>query len=277
MAFVDILGFKGLVENSAIADDAVSIARTLERLCAENDRAFYREYGAEICPDSPKIKEDLSLQITQVSDCVILSAEVSPAGAINIINHCRKVAERLLLREGLLCQGYVAKGKVYHRGTVIFGPAYQEAVDGEKTAAAIEWEDGSLGTPFIEVDQAVSSYIADCGDECTRKLFSRMTTPHENCSLISPYGVFSRMTSWVFSPDKTPKEMRREIKLAENIIGAIEKSLSVSTPVNERASEKIRISLEKLSEARRDLIDAVHMIEMLAQPAILKSSEKRTK
>jgi hypothetical protein len=160
---------------------------------------------------------------------------------------------------------------------VIFGPAYQEAVDGEKTAAAIEWEDGSLGTPFIEVDQAVSSYIADCGDECTRKLFSRMTTPHENCSLISPYGVFSRMTSWVFSPDKTPKEMRREIKLAENIIGAIEKSLSVSTPVNERASEKIRISLEKLSEARRDLIDAVHMIEMLAQPAILKSSEKRTK
>lgn len=266
VAFVDVLGFKGLVEKSVANDDAESIAGTVRRLASDDDVALYREYGAEICPDSPKNSEDLSLCITQVSDCVIVSAEVSPAGAINIVNYCRKIAERLLLRECELCQGYLTKGKVYHQGTMIFGPAYQEAIDREKNAAAIEWVDGTLGTPFIEVDHAIASYLSAHGDQCCREQFSKMSIHHENYILISPYGIFSRMIDWAIDPNKTRDQMLREIQYARDALDMIEQSLSASKPLNERAREKLRISLTELSEARRRLTEADETIFTMESP-----------
>lgn len=132
VAFVDILGFKRIVERSAADDDAESIARMIDRLAPRADVAHYQEYGAEICPCSEKFSADLAMRITQVSDCVIVSTEVSPSGAINIVNFCRKVAERLLLRECVLCQGYLTRGKIFHDEMTFFGPGYQAAVEGEK-------------------------------------------------------------------------------------------------------------------------------------------------
>ena len=266
VAFIDILGFKGLVEESAANDDPSSIVRIIERLWTENDRLLYSEYGAEICPNSQRDSKNLSFCITQISDCVIVSAEISPAGAINIVNYCRKIAERLLLREGVLCQGYLAMGKVCHQGTIIFGPAYQEAVNEEKEAAAIEWIDGSLGTPFIEVNQAISSYIEEAGDECIHKQFSRMTIPYAKYRLISPYGIFTRMIDWVISGNNTPEQMHREVQSARDIIDTLDKSLIASKPINGRAREKIRISCEKLSDARNYLTEADETIDVLASP-----------
>lgn len=260
LAFVDILGFKGLVEESANNDDAAPIARMINRLGSDDDIALYGEHGAEICPDAPKNSENLSLCITQISDCAIVSAELSPAGAINIVNYCRKIAERLLLRECVLCQGYLTKGKVYHQGKDFFGPAYQKAIDGEKNAAAIEWHDGILGTPFIEVDHAVSSYLSVHGDECCREQFSKMTIPRDNYILISPYGIFSRMIDWTIDPNKTPDEMRGEIQSAKNILNKIEASLAASKPLRERGREKVRISIEEISRARGRLMDADSVI-----------------
>jgi hypothetical protein len=267
VAFVDILGFKSLIENSVSANDAVSIARMIKRLGSDNDTTLYREDGAEICPDSKKHRDDLGFRISQVSDCVVVSAEVSPAGAINIVNYCRKIAERLLLRERVLCQGYLTSGKICHEGMMFFGPGYQRAWDGVQNAAAIKWEPGVLGTPFIEVDPAVSSYLDANGDACTKNQFVRMTISRDTYLVISPYGIFDRMIEWAIDPaNKSVDDMHREIESARNLVGKIESDLSASKPINDRGREKLRISLEKLSEARAKLAQADEDIDFLSSP-----------
>lgn len=266
VAFIDILGFKELVKKSVEADDAESIARMVRRLGSDDDIALYREDGAEICPHSQKLQKDLSLYITQVPDCVIVSAEVSPAGAINIVNYCRKIAERLLLRESVLCRGYLTKGKVYHQGAIIFGPAYLDAIVGEKKAAAVAWFDGNLGRPFIEVDPAVSSYLSACGDECTRTMYPRMVIAEGDYAVISPYGIFARLIDWTIDPAKTRDEMHKEINHARKTINDIEKVLVSSKPTHDRAQAILSISFGKLSEARRRLNAADEMIANLHSP-----------
>lgn len=266
VAFVDILGFHELVKHSVKNDDADSIGRMIHRLAPDADIELYKQTGAEVCPDSRRINHDLAVQITQVSDCVIISAEISPAGAINIINYCRKVAERLLLREHVLCRGYLTMGAVYHEGTTIFGTAYQEAVDGERRAAAIEWGGGTLGTPFIEINNSVADYLAEKGNECTRKLLPRLTFPYEDYLVVSPYGIFSRMVNWAVSPNKTPDEIRREIDYALQGVDKIQGSLTCAKPLDKSGREKIRISLDKLAEARSALNQALNDVEMLESP-----------
>lgn len=260
VAFVDILGFKQIVEKSAINDDAEAIARMIDRLGTEKDIAFYREDGAEICPCSEKHSADLAMRISQVSDCVVVSAEVSPAGAINIVNFCRRVAERLLLREGVLCQGYLTRGKIVHEGMMFFGPGYQAAVDGEKTAAAIKWKGKALGTPFIEVDPVIASYFEAHGDDCTRKTFSEMTISGTANTLISPYGIFDRLADWASDISKSPKKRRAEFDSARDIIDRVEKDIRASKPVNSRGRKKLKISREKLSKARDRLTEVEDML-----------------
>ena len=266
IAFVDILGFKQIVERSAIDGEAEAIARMIGRLATKNDIAQYEEYGAEICPCSGTRSADLGMQISQISDCVVVSAEVSPAGAINIVNFCRRVAERLLLRECVLCQGYLTRGKIVHEGMMFFGPGYQAAFDGEKRAAAIEWQDEVLGTPFIEIDPAVVSYLEDQGDDCTRMMFSRMTLPGTAEAYVSPYGVFQRLADWASDPSKSPEERQAEFDNAYNIIEQIERNLGAPEPTNPRAEEKLRICRQELLKARGRLAEAEDLVSCLKAP-----------
>ena len=123
-----------------------------------------------------------------------------------------------------------------------------------------------MGTPFIELNQEISLYIEETGDECIREYFSRMAIHYENSSLISPYGISLRMINWAMTGDKTPEQMYREIKYAREILDAIDNSLIASKLANDRAREKIHISREKLSDARRGLIEAYETIDMFASP-----------
>lgn len=266
VAFVDILGFKAIVEESVINDDARSVALMIERLGSKQDNNFFREDGAEICPCSERHSADLEMRISQVSDCVVVSAEVSPTGAINIVNFCRKVAERLLLREGVLCQGYLTLGKIVHEGTVFFGTGYQAAVDGERTAAGIEWEGEVLGTPFIEIDPVVTSYLDAYGDDCTREMWSRMVVLSGADALISPYGIFGRLADWASDLSKSPEKRLGEFDSARKTIDRVEGRLRASKPSNPRAKEKLRIAMGELSKARKRISEAEHMCTDLEKP-----------
>ncbi|MFC4350848.1 hypothetical protein ACFOW6_04740 [Fodinicurvata halophila] len=260
VAFIDILGFKQIVEKSVIIEDAESIARMIKRLAPESDIAFYQNDGAEICPCSESYSSDLAMRISQISDCVVISAEISAAGVINIIHYCQKVAERLLLRESVLCQGYLTRGKIVHDGMMFFGPGYQAAVEGEKQAASIEWRGEVLGTPFIEIDPDVVAYLKSHGDDCTHEMFTRMTVRGTTESYISPYGIFDRLANWASDPSKSPDQIFKEFNIANSIIERIEKDIAASKPKNLRAREKLRITQEELSKARERLAEAQSMI-----------------
>ncbi|MBO6946399.1 MAG: hypothetical protein JJ855_00350 [Rhodospirillales bacterium] len=256
VAFVDILGFSNLVEKSAAEDDPESIRRLIGRLAGRRDIDLYRIDGPEICPGSSKVSNDVGMRISQVSDCVIVSAEISPAGAVNIINYCRKIAERLLLREVALCQGYLTRGKMFHEDMTFFGPGYQAAVAGEKNAAGIVWNGEMLGTPFVEIDRAVISYIEAEGDSCVREMTERITISNGSETYLSPYGVFDRMADWACDPAKSRQEIDGEIRMAENVIDKLEKQLLASKPAGPRAEKKLQICLEELANARIRLADA---------------------
>ena len=267
VAFVDILGFKELVNNSATTGDADSVARIISRLGSERDIQLYLQDGAEICPASTNLERDLGFRISQVSDCVVVSAEVSPAGAINIVNYCRKVAERLLLREHLLCQGYLTRGQIYHEGMTFFGPGYQRAVEGEKRAAAVQWKGDEVGTPFIELDNSVAAYFDDVEDECTAMMFRQMTISFADFTVISPYGLFDRLIEWAIDPSqKTADEMYSEIENARKLVATIETALAASQPINDRGKLKLQVSAEKLKDVREKLRQADADIELLISP-----------
>ena len=90
IAFVDVLGFKNLVEaaeegNRAPLNAALSV---LEKYGGANHRKDFIVSGHNICPQSQFITRGLDFRATRVSDCLVISSEVSPAGAINLLQHC---------------------------------------------------------------------------------------------------------------------------------------------------------------------------------------------
>jgi len=128
IAFVDILGFKKLVE-AAETGTGMPLSNLLEALKefgVPEDRKIYEQYGPRVCPNSPYIHRDLDFRLTQISDCVIISSEVSPAGVINLVGHCWGAVIQVLTK-GIMCRGYITRGSVYHTDAQIIGSGYQKA------------------------------------------------------------------------------------------------------------------------------------------------------
>ena len=91
IGFVDILGFKKFVE-AAEAGTGMSLAELLEllrELGTVDDRRNLEKYGPTICPTSAYRQRDLDFRLTQISDCVVVSTEVSPAGDRSV---CRSLS-----------------------------------------------------------------------------------------------------------------------------------------------------------------------------------------
>lgn len=174
IGFVDIMGFKSLVQaaHDHKGPNLVDLTQAVEALGTEADAQHIRTYGPTICPLARRIRKDLDFRIKQASDCVIVSAEVSPAGAINLISHCW-TAQFKLLRMGLLCRGCIKRGPIYHTETHQIGPGLNDAVESEKLVSVFKQEADERGTPFIEVGPEVVQYVEEQGDQCVKEMFSR--------------------------------------------------------------------------------------------------------
>ena len=81
VAFVDILGFKSKVEASD-RSDGTRLSEIL-KMCGKLENQSHIQsiagYGPIICPESRYTSRDLDYKVTQISDCAIISSEVSPA------------------------------------------------------------------------------------------------------------------------------------------------------------------------------------------------------
>jgi len=188
VAFIDILGFKGMVDaaESGSGKTLPELLTLISNLGNHADLQFYEKHGPEICPDAPRINKNLDFIITQISDCVIVSAEISPAGIINLVAHCSKVVMRLL-KEGVMCRGYITRGSVYHTNTQIIGSGYNQAFSKESGVIAFQNEADELGTPFIEVDKLVCDYIEETKDKCIKEMFSRNVKSDGTVTAIFPF------------------------------------------------------------------------------------------
>lgn len=111
IAFVDVLGFKAMVQaaEAGTGPPLPELMKLMRKLGTKADRNEFRRRGPLSCPDAPRIRDDMDFELTQISDCVIISTEVSPAGVINLIWHCWGACMKLL-GDGVMLRGYIKRG-----------------------------------------------------------------------------------------------------------------------------------------------------------------------
>lgn len=230
IAFIDILGFKKLIEDSESGDGmtSVEVVELLSCLDAPQDRIIFDEYGPSICPESSRTENNLDFKITQISDCTVISTEPTASGAVNLLFVCSKIAFRLLKR-GLLCRGYITKGSIYHTDDQFFGSGYQKALAGEACTTAFQDNVEDVRTPFVELDKYVSDFILSCGDPCLKSIFMRMVRFDGNCYAIFPFDVFGRVNDP--GPESTlEQELESNNYVRQAILTMKNKVLSFATP-----------------------------------------------
>lgn len=188
IAFIDILGWSRLVENteSGAGVPLAELLRLLECLGTGNERAAFERTGSKWCPSAQHQERNLDFQVSQVSDCAIVSAEISPAGVINLLAHCW-AAVLHLLEHGIMCRGYIKIGRIYHTEKHFIGTGYQGALAAERSVDAFKREADERGTPFVQIDRSVSSYIERCGDACVQEIFLRMARVDGEVAALFPF------------------------------------------------------------------------------------------
>ncbi len=130
IAFIDILGFSAMVEAAEQDGNCSRLIELIETLKTVDQLQKERGIGLILCPQSRSIAFDLDFQLTQISDCVVISAEVSPAGIMALINHCFTIALAFVLK-GALCRGFITRGNIYHRDGQCIGTGYMRAYRNE--------------------------------------------------------------------------------------------------------------------------------------------------
>jgi hypothetical protein len=188
IAFVDILGWKDLVDNSEMGlwHPLPKLLALLDCFGTGKERDSFEKNGPQCCPAAAYGARNLDFRLTQVSDCAVVSAEISPAGVINLISHCWRGVYRFL-EHGIMCRGYIKFGSVYHDERHIIGTGYQEAFAAERNVIAFKSEADERGTPFVQIDPAIVTYVEECNDSCVKTMYSRMTRSDGGVSALFPF------------------------------------------------------------------------------------------
>lgn len=125
VAFIDILGFKTLVNDAAENEQTRQLLAHLVELL---ESAIPR-FDARVDSSVPK---HLIPRHLYISDCIILSAPITDSemtwynGVSTVVMRAIQLSH-LFFKEGFLLRGGISAGKLWHTETNIIGPAYQEA------------------------------------------------------------------------------------------------------------------------------------------------------
>jgi hypothetical protein len=247
VAFVDILGFSNMV---AAAEDAGGDVSRLLQLAAVLRGSNPNGFVPATCPYSARLSNDLDFQATQISDCVVISVEVSPAGIVNLANHLFGISLGLLLNENALCRGSVTRGQIHHEPNQFIGTGYERAYRAESKVVFKQTHANEVGTPFIQFDQGVVDYVTNETDECVRKMFGRATHTDGTYTAIYPFKAMSNVPSTVvgrdFSPQKFIESVRRSVGYREANLQALE--LAEANAPTEREQAKVRHYMRGIEE-----------------------------
>ncbi|QOL49727.1 hypothetical protein [Massilia litorea] len=241
VAFVDILGFKDLEAKCerGVGMSLPDLLSCLRKLGNGTERGIFEKYGPTCCPTAPRLQKNLDFRVTQISDCVIVSSEVSPAGVINLISHCWGAVIELM-GHGIMCRGYIKRGSVYHTDTQVVGSGYHDAYAAESRVTAFKHEADERGTPYVEVDAEVANYIDSQPDECVKEMFGRMVKRDGHIVVLFPFQRL-RHSFIVLGMGKTfdpNEELKANNNLRKNLRDMKERVLSLIDQNNKNAVSK---------------------------------------
>jgi hypothetical protein len=134
IAFVDILGFRALVERMPGEDGLFAAVRDALSDVHRQSLQFgdyRRNRKAKVREGAVPLTRNTDLRMTAFSDCYVLS-EISPAW--HVLAAVQALGSRLLAA-GILTRGAVVQGNAYHDSRVLFGPGIIEAYDLESKVA----------------------------------------------------------------------------------------------------------------------------------------------
>ena len=130
IAFVDVLGFSGIVRRMSREDRLFTTVRDALK-DVDRQSQYFGEYRREqrtkrevnLRKGRSAALADSNLQMTAFSDCCVLS-EIFPAW--HVLAAVQALGTRFLA-EGILTRGGVVHGEAYHNGRVLFGPGIVDA------------------------------------------------------------------------------------------------------------------------------------------------------
>ena len=129
VAFLDILGFKNLIDRSVAVPPEIALDTIVEALKftppAGQDKIVLGRIG-----DIAKSNH----QMSSFSDNIFISTDTSENALMHIVHHVEQISFKLL-KLGLFCRGGITKGLCYHRDNIVFGPGVIEAHNIEKEEA----------------------------------------------------------------------------------------------------------------------------------------------
>jgi len=144
VAFIDVLGFKSVVENATVTN-----LNFLEKLVATLETAVPELDGTV----SSTVPKELIPKHISISDCIILSAPLTSSKrssycGLSILIMRAIQLTHIFLEKGYLIRGGISIGQVWHTDSNIVGPAYQDAY-------LLETKTGS---PRIELSEKAKEY-----------------------------------------------------------------------------------------------------------------------
>lgn len=121
VAFVDILGFKNIVNDANNFEKILEIATMIKREKKSTDKLN-------------KITNSNDFVETYFSDSLIMSTDLRFGGFFYLLKQISFLMQ-LLAEFGMVARGGIAVGDLYHDGGIVFGPALVEAVFIEQNIA----------------------------------------------------------------------------------------------------------------------------------------------
>ena len=268
VAFVDILGFQSKV-NSLEERKGIGLSDLLE-LCSKLFQKAHvdsiAEYGPVICPESQYISRGLDYEVTQVSDCAVISVEVSPAGIINLLQHLSACVFGLLTR-GVMVRGYLTRGAIYHRNNLFIGTGYQHAFQMEKQVSAFRLPTDSTSTPFVEMDADVVKYIKEETDQCVREIFKRLTKEDDNgIAVVFPFHRLSYLAGQNIDNEET---CRRSLEVVRGWIADFLEKLNIQSPSSDTDANQKAVYYRKFLEEQLQECDRIEeFLGLMKEPAV---------
>ena len=270
IAFLDVLGWKSLVRAS---DKGCGLAlgelcEIMDNLGKPTDREHFEKYGPTTCPQAPCMRKDMDFCITRLSDSALISAEVSPAGLINLVSYCSRPCTGLLSK-GVMCRGYIKRGRIYHTSEYQIGVGISDVVAREKQVAIFRKDADEHGTPFIEIDMDVVQYVSNQPDECVKKMFPRFVEVDNDLAAILPFRRLDPST--FFGPGLgqmfNPERERESVNVVRGWIRRIKKDVRRYVDwSNESACQKGNQYIWMLDAKLRAGDHLEDTINLLAQP-----------
>ena len=268
IAFVDILGFESKV-NSLEEHGGCGISDLLE-LCSKLSQKSHvdgiAEHGPLICPDSQYISRSLDYEVTQVSDCVVISVEVSPAGIVNLLQHIWACVFELLTK-GVMVRGYLTRGTIYHKDNQFIGTGYQSALQKEKQVSAFRIPTVGTFTPFVEIDAGVVKYVREETDRCVREIFNRLTKKDDNgITVVFPFHGLSNLAGQNIGNEETCRE---SLELVRKWVTDFLEKLNIQSPISDtRANQKALYYRYFLEEQLEECERIEKILKVMKEPVV---------